>query len=318
MKALQRIDYGNWAALQFREVEIPSPGEGEVLVQVEYVGIDSSMNHLMTGTPGLVRLGTGIRRPSDPGVGQSFSGTVKTVGSRASKFGIGDRVFGIGTGALAEFAIAKETKIALIPDWLDSERAATFPVSALAANAALKLAPKGLETALVIGGSGSVGSFLLQLLVGRDIKTTTSASANKHEWVKTLGANKAILHSEISELPNSSFDVVFVIGGDENFEDLRRLLKPSGNVVVIGSDHRGSRFAGGFLATAIISILSRGRIKLLISPEKPELLLEVATLLRNADSIASRAKGLDDAILAIKQYQAGQTMGRLVIEIAKH
>ncbi|MCF8528859.1 MAG: NAD(P)-dependent alcohol dehydrogenase [Aquiluna sp.] len=315
MKALQRHNYGNWSQLKLSEVEIPEPTKGDVLVRVEFVGVDSSMNHLMTGTPGLVRLGTGFRNPRNPGVGQSFSGIVQAVGSSESKFQIGDRVFGIGINVLADFALAKESKIALVPDWLDSERAASFPVSALAANAALKMASKTLETALVIGGSGSVGSFLLQLLAARGVKAVVSASSKKHGWVESLGASKSITHSQVSELAHSSFDSIFVVGGDEDFGELAKLLKPGGNIVVIGSDHRGSKFAGGFLATAFVSLFSRGKIKLVVSAEKPALLLEVATLLKDATPITTSSHGLDNAVESIRRYQDGQTMGRLVIKV---
>lgn len=315
MKALQRTSYGNWSNLKMREVEIPKPAKGEVLVEVEYVGVDSSMNHLMTGEPGLVRLGTGLRHPSNPGIGQTFSGIVRGVGSNESKFEVGERVFGIGISTLAQFSIAKEKKVAQIPNWLDSERAATFPVSALAANAALKLSSKNLESALIIGGSGSVGSFLLQLLSSRGVKTVVSANSKKHDWVKSLGASQAINHAQVRDLSRSSFDTIFVIGGDERFGDLARLLKLGGNIVVVGSDHRGSKFAGGFLATAVASLFSRGKVKLVVSAEKPELLLEVANLLRDEVSIASRSGGIESAVEAIKQYQSGETKGRLVIKV---
>ena len=270
----------------------------------------------MTRTPGLVRLGTGIRKPSNPSVGQSISGTVRAVGSPESKFQIGDRVFGIGVNVFATLALAKNSKIALVPVWLDSERAATFPVSALAANAALKMAHKNLETALVIGGSGSVGSFLLQLLEGRGVRAVASASSNKHAWIKSLNASLAIKHSEVGQLPQKSFDTILVIGGDEDYRDLRKLLKRDGTIIVVGSDHRGSKFAGGSLANATVFILSRGRIKMVVSTEKPELLLEFVNLLKGATSIATLSNGLDLAIESIKEHQTGKTKGRLVIKVA--
>ena len=228
---------------------------------------------------------------------------------------MGDRVFGIGSSVLASFALAKESKIASIPAWLDLERAATFPVSALAANAALKLASKNLESALVIGGSGSVGSFLLQMLAIRGVRTIASASSNKHGWVKSLGASEAINHAQVRDLSRSSFDTIFLIGGDESFRELRKLLRPGGNIVVVGSDQRGSKFAGGFLATALVSLFSRGKVKLVVSVEKPELLLEVANLLRDQVSIAGRSASFDNAVQAIKHYQSGETKGRLVIKV---
>lgn len=318
MKALQSFEYGNWEKLKLNDIEPPKPGKGEVLVQVEYVGIDSSMNHILTGTPGLVRLGFGFSKPKNPGVGQSFSGTITALGPDVSTHKVGDRVFGIGQGVFAEMATAKADKIAPIPEWLSFERAATFPVSALAANAALKLAPELMESALVIGGSGSVGSFLVQLLTNRRVSTTATAAKAKLDWVKSQGATTVIHHSEVSALPATSFDSIFVIGGNESFSDLVKLLKPGGKVIVIGSDHRGSKFAGGFLATALRSIFSRGRIKVVVSTEKPVLLLEVANLLKQNKSIAENSGELVDAIEAIRAYQSGDTRGRAVVRIGSN
>ena len=136
MKSLSAAAYGGWEVLEVIDTNKPSPSQKQVLVSVEYAGIESAMLHLLTGTPSMLRLGLGFSKPRNQRVGQSFSGTVVELGSRVEGFEVGDRVYGVCDGSFAEFAVAKPSKIAKIPAGLSFERAAGIPVSAVAAHAA--------------------------------------------------------------------------------------------------------------------------------------------------------------------------------------
>ena len=314
MNAVVRREYGDWRKLSLESVPIPSLKKDQMLVKVEYAAIDASMDHLMQGDPTLVRLLLGLSKPKHIGVGQSFSGTVVEVGDTRG-FSVGDKVFGVGQGTFAEFATTKSTWITKVPDGLSMEQAATIPISGITANDALKLLPAGAEHALVIGASGAVGGFLTQLLVKRGINVTATASANKSEWVRSAGAHQVIGHDGVAKLEHKVFDVIFVLGGANPLKDLIRLLSEIGLVVLIGSDRGGSKFFGGYLASALETRLSKGKQRMIFSQDTPETRSSVANQIQDLASLAVVTKGLSSAIELIASYQRGESHGRPVVSI---
>src|SRR5205814_9816396 len=128
-------------------------------------GLDRGAWHLMTGRPYAMRLATGIRTPKNPVRGREVAGTIEAVGSAVTGFSAGDEVFGIGQGSFAEYTVAREDKLARKPANVTFEQAAVVPVSALTALQALRDAGR-VEPGhhvLIIGASGGVGSFAVQL-----------------------------------------------------------------------------------------------------------------------------------------------------------
>ena len=134
MRAVVQDGYG--AADVLRQAEVPVPRtlrDDEVLVRVHAAGLDRGTWHLMTGTPYAVRLAMGVRRPRQPILGLDLAGTVAAVGSAVTRFAVGDEVYGIGKGSFAEYAVAREGKLAAKPAGLTFEQAAAIPVSAITA-----------------------------------------------------------------------------------------------------------------------------------------------------------------------------------------
>ena len=314
MKAVVRREYGDWRKLSLESVPKPTLKKDELLVKVEYSAIDASMDHLMQGDPTLVRLMLGLSKPKHIGVGQSFSGTVVDTG-QTEGFSVGDKVFGVGRGTFAEFAITKSSWITKVPDGLSMEKAATIPVSGITANDALKLLPSDAEKALVIGASGAVGGFLTQLLNQRGIAVTATASPSKSEWVRLAGASQVIAHDGVAQLEHKVFDAIFVLGGANPLKDLTPLLSEIGLVVLIGSDRGGSKFFGGYLASTLETRLSRGKQKMIFSQDTPETRSSVASQIEDLSSLAVVTKGLSNAIELIASYQRGESHGRPVVSI---
>lgn len=312
--AVVRREYGNWQKLTLESVPKPTLKKDQLLVKVEYAAIDASMDHLMQGDPTLVRLLLGVFKPKHIGVGQSFSGTVVDVGETEG-FSVGDKVFGVGRGTFAEFATTKSSWITKAPEGLSMEKSATIPISGITANDALALLPAGSQRALVLGASGAVGGFLTQFLNQRGINVTATASPSKGDWVRSAGAGKVIGHNEVANLEQKSFDVIFVLGGANRLEDLTPLLSEIGLVVLIGSDRKGSRFFGGYLASTLETRLSKGKQKMIFSQDTQDNRTSVAGQIQDLSSLAVVTTGLDNAIEVIASYQRGESFGRPVVAI---
>jgi NADPH:quinone reductase-like Zn-dependent oxidoreductase len=126
MKAIVQDRYGDADVLQLRDIDQPTPGDGEVLLQVRAAAVNRGTLHLMTGEPYLLRLGFGVRRPKNAVPGQDVAGTVVAVGPNVTRLSVGDEVFGIARGSFAEYAVAREDKLTHKPASVTFEQAAAM------------------------------------------------------------------------------------------------------------------------------------------------------------------------------------------------
>jgi len=202
MRAVVQDGYGDVGVLRSTRVPRPVPKDNEVLIRVHAAGLDRGTWHLMTGTPYLLRLGFGLRRPKNPVLGRDVAGTVVETGSAVTRFRVGDEVFGIAPGSFAELAVAREEKVVAKPAGLSFEQVAVVPVSALTALKSVvdvgRVQPG--QKVLVLGASGGVGSYAVQVsgtwccLSGRGTSSTTGvttsptgrgATTSSSTWVGT-------------------------------------------------------------------------------------------------------------------------------------
>ena len=195
MRAVTQRAYGSADVLELASIERPTIAGDEVLIEVAAAGLDRGVWHLMTGQPYLMRiLGFGFTGPRNPVPGMDVAGRVVAVGDDVTRFAVGDEVFGIGTGTFAEFAAAKESKLAHKPDSISFEQAAASAISGITALQALtthgRLEPG--QQVLVIGASGGVGSFTVQLAKALRATVTGVASTRKLDAVRALGADHVI------------------------------------------------------------------------------------------------------------------------------
>ena len=192
MQAVVQREYGPKADLNVEQMPIPDIGPGEVLIEVAAAGLDRGVWHLMMGLPYLIRvMGFGFKRPKTPVPGMDLSGRVAAIGKDVSRFKIGDEVFGIGKGSYAEFAVAEEQKLALKPSNIDFQQAAASAVSGITALQAVEDVAKvrNGQSVLVIGASGGVGSFIVQIAKAAGARVTGVASGSKADTVRSLGAD---------------------------------------------------------------------------------------------------------------------------------
>jgi NADPH:quinone reductase-like Zn-dependent oxidoreductase len=322
MRAIVQETYGNADVLHLARIARPEPAANEVLVRVHAAGLDRGTWHLMTGRPYLGRLVFGMRRPKNPVPGLDVAGTVVAVGSAVTRFSVGDEVFGFGRGTFAEYTVAREGKLARKPVNLSFEQAAVVPVSAATALQALDAvgpdAPR--HTVLVVGASGGVGSYAVQLAKAFGAEVTGVASTGKLPLVRSLGADHVIDYTrEDFADGRHRYDVILDIAGNPTLTRLRRALTRTGTAVIVGGEEGGS-FSGGMnrpLRGLALSPFLRQRFTNFIAKQRSGD-LERLTELIEADKLMpsiDRTYPLEEVPEAMRRLEAGEVRGKVAIAV---
>ena len=194
MRAIVQDAYGSTEVLHLAEIDAPDIAANEVLVKVQAAGMDRGTWHSLTGKPYLMRImGFGFRRPKNRVAGLDVAGTVVAVGADVTRFRIGDEVFGISRGAYAEYAAAREDKLAPKPTGLSFEQAAVVPISGGTAIQALRAGRvEAGQRVLIIGASGGVGTYAVQLAKALGAEVTGVCSTAKLDLVRSIGADHVV------------------------------------------------------------------------------------------------------------------------------
>ena len=237
MKAILYTKYGSPDVLQFKEVEKPAPKDGQILVKIYAASANPLDWHLMRASPFLARLGGGLRKPKDPRLGVDFAGRVESVGNNVIQFQPGDEVFGVATGAFAEYACADENEVAMKPANLSFEQAAAIPVAATTALQGLRDTGHihSGQKVLVNGASGGVGSFAVQIAKSCGAEVTGVCSTRNLEMVRSIGADHAIDYTQEDFTRNGQYyDLIYDAVGNRSVSAYRRALNPMGTCVIAG------------------------------------------------------------------------------------
>lgn len=319
MRAIHQHRYGGSEQLALTEVPDPTRGPNDVIVRVHAAGVDRGTWHLMAGHPYAVRLAFGLRRPKCPIPGRDVAGVVVEVGSQVTGFGVGDEVIGTADGSFAELAVVPEGRTARKPATLSFEEAATVPVSGLTALQAVRDA-SGIrpgDRVLVIGASGGVGSFAVQIAVAYGAEVTGVASGGKADLVRSLGATRVIDYTREELEDGTRYDVVLDIAGLRPIRQLRRLLTDTGTLVIVGGEG-GDRWLGGThrqLAALALSPFVRQRLTALMSKESAEDLHVLGQLVDDGRvrPTLERTFALHEAAKAIDHVATGHARGKVVV-----
>ena len=198
MRAIIQTEYGTADVLRVADIARPVIGANEVLVKVRAAGLDRGTWHLMAGKPYAARLVVGLRAPKNPVAGLDVAGVVVAVGAEVTRFQPGDEVFGVGKGSFAEFAAARESKLAAKPSNLTFEQAAAVPVSGMTALRGLTDVGRlqAGQTVLIIGASGGVGSYAVQIAKALGAEVTGVCSTSKLDLVRSIGADHVVDYSQ--------------------------------------------------------------------------------------------------------------------------
>lgn len=323
MPAWRRETYGPASGVTLEQLPVPVPRHGEVLLRVRATALNAGDVRLLLGDPLLVRPVFGLTRPKHPVRGMEVAGTVVAVGPDVVSAEVGEDVVGelVGGGGLAEYVRAPASRLVPIPPDVAPEAAACLPVAAGTAWQALDAAGVGLHGAtprvLIIGASGGVGTFAVQLAALRGAEVWATCSARNAPLVERLGAVRTFDQrvSPLSDIPAGRFDAIVDIAGGIPLRELQRLTAHRGTIVLVTGD--GGHVLGPvprMLRAAVLSIGSR-RIRPLAATPRPEVLAKLLELVAEGRvvPVIDREYPFTEASVALAHLEAGHTVGKVVV-----
>jgi NADPH:quinone reductase-like Zn-dependent oxidoreductase len=321
MRAIVQDRYGSADRLRLAQLGKPVIAPGEVLVHVRAAAVDRGTCHLMRGEPYLMRiLGFGFRKPKSRVPGLDVAGTVVTAGAEVTRFQPGDEVFGIARGSFADYAAARADMLVPKPARLNFEQAAVVAVSGLAAI-------KGLHTGritagqkvLIIGASGGVGTYAVQIAKALGATVTGVASTAKVDLVRSIGADQVIDYTQEDWASGRShYDLILDIGGNSHLSRLRRALTPRGTLVIAGGDAKWIG-VGRQLRALMLSPLIRQRLTTYVSGTSKRQ-ADLETLSRYIEAghltpVVDATFQLADTPEAVRHLEGGRAKGKIAITV---
>ena len=319
MRAVIRDRYGSTEVVQLADLPVPEIGEDEVLIGVRAAGVDRGVWHIMAGVPYVMRLGFGVRRPRRRTLGRELAGVVEVAGTQVTGFRPGDEVFGTCEGSFAEYAAGKAGKLARKPSNLTFAQAAAVPVSGQTALQAVRDHGRvgSGQRVLVIGASGGVGSFAVQIAKAFGAEVTGVCSGAKADFVRSLGVDRVIDYTR-EEVTDSGtrYDVVLDAAGNRPLRALRRALTDDGTLVIVGGEE-GGRLTGlsRQVRALALSPFVRQRFKVFITRENGNDLAALTQLIEAGDvtPVVDTERPLGEVASAIDDLLAGRVRGKTVI-----
>ena len=322
MRAIVYHHYGSPDVLTYEEVEKPVARDNEVLVKVHAASLNALDSHLRSADIVLVRLaGGGLFKPKDPRLGSDLAGRVEAVGSSVTQFRIGDDVFGIGVGAFAEYACAREDAVVLKPDTMPFEAAATLPIAALTALQGLR--DKGQlqagQKVLIQGASGGVGTFAVQIAKSFGAEVTAVCSTRNVDMARSIGADHVINYTQKDFTRNGQrYDLILAINGYHPILAYRRSLSPAGIYVLVGASS-GHLFQAMLQAMLLGPLLSRsggqkmGFMGMARINQKDLVFVRELIETRKVAPVIDRCYPLGETAEAFRYFEAVHAKGKVVV-----
>jgi NADPH:quinone reductase-like Zn-dependent oxidoreductase len=326
MTAIVQDQYGPAPedVLRLEEIDKPTIGEDEVLVRVHAASVDRGTWHVMAGLPYPIRLaGFGLRRPKYRNPGRSLAGTIEAIGVHTTGFEPGDAVFGICGGSFAEYARVHTDKLAAKPANLSFDQAAAVPISGLTALQAVRDHGRvhAGQNVLIVGASGGVGTFAVQIAKAFGAEVTGVCSTVKADGVRALGADRVIDYT-VDDFADGThrYDVILDIGGNRRLSHLRRALTPRGRLVIVGGETDG-RWLGGSdrqIRALMLSPFVGQKLGTFVASENAEDLVVLRELIESGKVAAAidRTYPLGEVAAAIRYMLDGQARGKVVISVS--
>jgi NADPH:quinone reductase-like Zn-dependent oxidoreductase len=320
MKAITQSAYGTPDVLRLDDLPTPAPAAGEVLVRVHAASVNRGDVYLVRGVPYVTRV-AGPRRPRRRVPGADFAGRVEAVGAGVTRVAPGDEVFGWCSGAFAQFASVPERALERKPAGVTFEQAAAVPTAAFTALQGLR--DRGRIAAgqrvLIVGASGGVGTFAVQLAKAFGAHVTGVSSARNVDLVRSTGADRVIDYTrEDFTRDEARYDLILDMVGDHPLAACARALKPGGTYVVVGAPNAESLTGlGRFVKAAVRSALTRRRLRPLFSRPNGDDLALLRQLLAEGKllPVIDRQYGLADAPEALRYVAAGRARGKVVLSL---
>lgn len=326
MKAIIYRNFGPPDVLRYEDIEKPAPGDDEVLIKVRAASVNPADWHFMRGTPYLMRLAAGLRRPKSERLGADVAGEVEAIGKNATRFKPGDQVFGVCRGAFAEYACGPESKLAIKPANIGFEQAASVPVAAVTAIQGLR--DRGQtqpgQKLLINGAAGGVGTFAVQIGKWLGAEVTGVCSTRNLDMVRSLGADHVIDYTRENFADAAQhYDVILDSVVNHSLSDFRRALRPKGRYVLVGG---GGPSDGGLLGPGLFRAIVAPVLSWFVSQNMCFFVADINTkeLTALGDLIAAgkitpvidRQHKLNEVPEAIRYLEQGHARGKVVISVA--
>jgi len=324
MKAVVFDRYGPPESLRLIDTDVPEPAEGQVRIRVRAASLNAYDWHIYRGDPWIAKLSFGLRSPGLRGLGADVAGVVDAVGPGVTDFAVGDDVFGeIGAGAVADFALAEQSRIALKPSSLNYEEAAALPMAALTAYQGLRDAPvKNGAGVLVIGASGGVGHMAVQIAralgAGRVVAVCSGRNA---DWVAEIGADRVIDYTQESVLDaDERFDVVYDTVATTSVRKLRKVMWPDAVYAPAGAVGGSALLgpAGPMFRSVGSGWFISQRVALVQAKPSGEDLKAIAEMVDSGKvrPVIYQVYAMEDFAAALTKLEGKHTAGKLVLAVS--
>jgi NADPH:quinone reductase-like Zn-dependent oxidoreductase len=321
MKAVVYYNYGSPDVLKCEEIEKPTAGDNEVLIKVRAASVNPFDWHFMRGTPYIVRIQAGLRKPKVTRLGVDVAGQVEAVGRNVTQFKPGDEVFGACRGAFAEYACTSESALVMKPDNVTFEQAASAPVAAFTALQGLR--DKGQiqpgHKVLINGAAGGVGTFAVQIAKWFGADVTGVCSTRNVDMVRSIGADRVIDYTQEDFAKSGQrYDLFFDCVGNHSLLTCRRVLNPKGIYIVVGGpDGRWLGPLARMLKTLVLSwFVSQNLVMLLARRSKEDLtIMHELMAAGKVTPVIDKRYRLSEVPEAIRYLEEGHARGKVVITL---
>ena len=319
MKAIVQDRYGSAEVLEAQEIDKPEIGDNEVLVRVHAASIHVGDWILMTGSPLIMRLATGLRKPKNRVPGTDVAGTVEAVGKGVTRLRAGDEVFGWASGAFAEYATAIEDQFEEKPANLTFEEAASVGVSATTALQLLrddgKVQPG--QKILINGASGGVGTFAVQIAKAFGAEVTGVSSTRNVEMVRSIGADHVIDYTrEDFTASPERYDLILDNVGNHSMARTRRALTQDGKLISNGGGHADGKL-GRTIRAMVASMVVRQQATPTVKTQNRDDLVALKALIEagKVRPVIDRTYPLIQTSAAIDHVATGHARGTVVLSV---
>jgi NADPH:quinone reductase-like Zn-dependent oxidoreductase len=324
MTAIVQDEYGSAPEQVLRVAEVGRPAitDDEVLVRVRAASVDRGTWHIMAGLPYAIRLaGFGVRRPKAHNPGRCLAGTVESVGAKVTGLAPGDDVYGTCDGSFAEYASARPKRLAPKPVNLSFEQAAAVPISAVTALQAVRRASvRPGQKVLVLGASGGVGTFAVQIAKAFGAEVTGVCSLAKMDVASGAGADHVIDYTRGNFADGRHrYDVILDTGGNSRLSRLRRALTAHGRLVIVGGE-TGGHWLGGAdrqMRASLLSLFVGQKLGTFVASENSADLVVLRDLIESGKvtPAVDRTYPLSEVPAAIRRMIDGDARGKIVVTV---
>ena len=324
MRIALRDEYGGPEVIRIEEVERPRPTGDQVLVRVVVASVNRADIDGLRPRWQFVRLFLGLRRPRERRLGIDVAGVVEAVGPEAKRRKPGDRVladlYSYGSGAFAEYVCAPETAFLPIPAGVTDEQAATLPHSAVLALQGLRRrkgqTPSPGDRVLIVGASGNVGPFAVQIAKSLGTEVTGVARGDKLDFVRALGADHVIDYTKTDYTRTGrQFDWIMDVDAHHWFTRWPRSLKRGGVYVAMGGP--ASWLLQALVVAPLLSLASRKYLGLLLwwKPFHQPDLERIGELIAagKLTPAIDRTYRLDEIVEAVRRVDSGEARGKVLV-----